>query len=132
MQDRLRGTAVWLTAFFLLLLIGSVVFYKERMLFIDPGWVVFNILNKSSVLIAEYRYGALATQVVPLIAGWLQLPLSVILMLYSASFYVFYLVVVLLLVLRYRQWGFALLLGLYFSLFVSDDTSGPITRYIRA
>jgi hypothetical protein len=125
MQDRLRGTAVWLTAFFLLLLIGSVVFYKERMLFIDPGWVVFNILNKSSVLIAEYRYGALATQVVPLIAGWLQLPLSVILMLYSASFYVFYLVVVLLLVLRYRQWGFALLLGLYFSLFVSDGYFWP-------
>lgn len=27
MQDRLRGTAVWLTAFFLLLVIGSVVVY---------------------------------------------------------------------------------------------------------
>lgn len=54
MQDRLRSTTGIVAGLFVVLLVGTFVYYKERMLFINPGWVVFNILNRGTVLIAEY------------------------------------------------------------------------------
>ena len=105
---------------FLLLLAGSLFWYRQRMLFVDPGWIVFNVINNHNFSIAEYRYGAFITQMVPLIGSLFKLPLSVILLAYSASFYLFYTVVVLLLLYRYKQYGLALLMALYFTLFVSD------------
>lgn len=112
-------------ALFAILLAASLIFYRERMLFVDPGWIVFNIINDKSFLFAEHRYGAFITQIVPLAGVYLHLPLKALLIAYSASFQLFYLIVAGLLVFRYRQRELALLLAFYFILFVSDEFFWP-------
>jgi len=124
-KDWQKSIAVPVAGLFVLLLAGSAFFYKERMLFVDPGWVVFNIVNTKTFLIAEHRYGAVVTQIVPLAGVWLRLPLSLILFAYSVSFQLFYLIAALLLLFRYRQAGLAVLMALYFTLIVSDEYFWP-------
>ncbi len=110
---------------FVLLGIGALIYYRERMLFVDGAWIVFNILNTGHFAIAEHRWGAFITQAVPLLAGKLGLSLKAVLILYSVSFYAFYLGVAL---LAGRRWGeekMAVLLLLYLTLFVSDSYFWP-------
>lgn len=103
----------------LVLLAGSLVWYKQRMLFVDPCWLTYNNINKQTIHIAEYRYGAFITQMVPLIGSKLGLSLRAILMAYSVSFYIFYLAVAL--IAGYlRQYWLAILLACYFTFIVSD------------
>lgn len=103
-----------------LLLIGAFWFYKERMLFIDAVHICFRLLNYKTFVIEEHRYGSFITQMVPLIGEKLHLSLRTILIAYSASFNLFYLAVILLLVFRYKQYSMAILMALYYVLFVSD------------
>jgi hypothetical protein len=102
-----------------LLLVGAAIFYKQRMLFIDPAFVAFSIINQHHLLILEHRYGAFITQIVPLIGSFLHLSIKQILCAYSISFNAFYLIVALMLVYRFKQFGLAILLAFYFTLFVS-------------
>jgi hypothetical protein len=103
----------------LLMLLGSIIWYKQRMLFGDPAYLSFRIINEKQLFIPEHRYGAVVTQAWPLIGGMLHLPLRVVLILYSASFYLFYCFVILMLG-RWRQYALGILFALYLSLFVSD------------
>jgi len=116
----LESTSKIILLVFSILLIGAIFLYKQRMLFVDPSFINFNILNTHSLVITEHRYGAFITQLVPLMGACLHLPLKVILLLYSASFYVFYLGIVLFLIYRFKQYGLAILMAFYFTLFVSD------------
>lgn len=103
----------------LALLAGSLVWYKQRMLFVDPCWLTYKNINQQTIHIAEHRYGAFITQMVPLIGSKTGLSLRAILMAYSASFYVFYLAVAL--IAGYlRQYWLAILLACYFTFIVSD------------
>lgn len=120
-----QTTGKILIALFAILFAGSLFYYKERMLFIDPAWVVFNIINTKSFLFAEYRYGAFITQMVPLAGTYLGLPLKTILIAYSASFHVFYLSALAIIVLKYRQTALGILMAFYFTLFVSDEFFWP-------
>lgn len=101
------------------LLIAAVYFYKERMLFIDAAYICSKILNTHRLAIEEYRYGCFITQMVPLLASKLGCSLRTILIAYSLSFNLFYLVVAMLLY-RLRAYQFVILLSLYFTLYVSD------------
>lgn len=98
----------------------SLVTYKERMLFVDPAWVVYNIINSKSFLFAEHRYGAFITQIFPLIGSYLGLSLKTILLFYSISFYLFYLSAALIIGSYFKQKWLSILLALYLTLFVSD------------
>lgn len=120
-----KTTGKILIALFVLLLAGSLFYYKQRMLFIDPAWVVFNIINTKSFLFAEYRYGAFITQMIPLAGTYLGLPLKTILVAYSASFAAFYLSALAIVVLKYRQIALGILMAFYFTLFVSDEFFWP-------
>src|SRR4051794_37162116 len=71
------------------LLLGAVYYYKERMLFIDAPHVFFRVVNDGRFHIEEHRYGSFITQLFPLIGAKLHLPLRPLLILYSASFYLF-------------------------------------------
>ena len=104
----------------LLLLLGSLLFYKERMFFIDPCFVAFKIINAKSFVFSEHRYGAFITQLFPLVGTLLGLPLKAILILYSASFYLFYVAVAYFVGFRWKQYGLGILLSFYFTLMVSD------------
>lgn len=107
------------------LLAGALFFYKERMLFIDAPHVLFRIINDGSLFISDQRYGSFVTQMVPLISSKLHLPLKLTMILYSASFYLFYLTVALLLVYKFRNYGLAILFGLYLTLFVGPTYYWP-------
>jgi hypothetical protein len=103
-----------------MLLLGAALFSMERVLFADASFILFRIINSDSLQIQEHRFGSFITQGVPLLAARLQLPLATIVVLYSTSFTLFYLVVVLLLLYRFKEQELAILMGLYFLLFVSD------------
>ena len=61
----LRNVAKIALAALLVLLTGAFVFYKERVLFADTAYILFNILNYHSFSIQEHRYGSFITQLVP-------------------------------------------------------------------
>jgi len=103
-----------------ILLLGAVVYFKERMLFADAAYILFTILNYHSVAIQEYRYGSFVTQIVPYLGQKLHLPIKALLAGYAVSFNLFYCAVAALLVYRYKQYGLAILMGLYYFLLVSS------------
>lgn len=101
------------------LFIGSVVFWKERMLFSDAAFIAFRIINYGSLQIQVDRYGAFITQLFPYLASKMHLSLATVLLWYSISFNLFYLAVGGLLY-RMRQYSLIILLAFYLSLYVSD------------
>ena len=109
----------------LALLVMAVVFFRERMLYIDAPHMLFRIINDGHMHIEEHRYGSFISQLFPWLAIRLHLPLIGVMMAYSTGFYIFYMVVALLLVYKYRNYGLAILLGLYFTVFVSDTYYWP-------
>ena len=104
----------------LLLLVGSLVAYEQRMLFLDPSFVTYEIIDRGGLAIMEQRYGAFITQWVPLVTTWLGLSLRAVLVLYSLSFSLFYASVAVLVAVVWKQYRLATLLALYFTLVVSD------------
>lgn len=103
-----------------LLLVGSVYYYKERMLFSDASYIAFRIINDSSLYIQELRYGSFITQIVPLVCSKLHLSLHTVILAYSISFNLFFLIIAVCLVWWFRQYGFAVIMCLYYFLFVSE------------
>ena len=116
----LRYAAVGSLIALSILLLGAVVFYKERMVFSDAAHIVFYEINQGKLQIQVERYGAFITQIWPLLGSKLNLSLKAILILYSLSFNVFYLAVALIL-FRFRDYQLVILMALYFTLFVSDS-----------
>jgi hypothetical protein len=106
--------AIWL-------LVLALYFWRERMLFADAPHILFRLVNDGTLQIQEYRWGSFITQSVPLLASKAGLPLKAVMVLYSASFNLFYLAVVLLLIFRHRRPDMALMFALYF-LFFSTET----------
>ena len=104
----------------IILLIGSLIYYKERMLFSDAPHVLFKIINENKLQIAENRYGSFITQLFPLIGARMHLSLSALTLLYSASFNLFFLGTSALLTFKYKRYDLTLLLTFYLTLFVSD------------
>lgn len=109
-----------ITGLFLLLLAGAAFFSLERVLFADASFILFRIINLDQLQIQEHRYGSFITQGLPLLAARMHLPLHIVVFLYSISFTLFYLAVVLLLLYRFKEQQLAILMSLYFVLFASD------------
>lgn len=109
----------------LALLAGAVYYYKERMLFIDAPHILWRIMNEQAIQVADFRYGSFITQSFPVVAMWLHLPLRGVMALYSASFYIFYATVGLLLLFRFREYALTTLFALYLTLFVSATYFWP-------
>lgn len=113
--------AYWVTfASLIVLTTLSMVAYKERTLFVDSSWFINNMLNSDTFYFMEMRYGAFITQLGVIAAAKMNMPLQSILFIFSVSFYLFYLAVVLILGLRWRQKQLAILMCFYLILFISD------------
>jgi hypothetical protein len=108
-----------------LLLVWALMWWPERMLFVDPAFIAFEIINGGEMVISEHRYAAAVTQSVPLVISWLELPLPFVLIAYSASFYLLYLSVFLIVGFQWKQYGLATLLVVYLTLLVSDGYFWP-------
>ncbi len=102
------------------LLIGSVVWYKQRILFLDPAFITYEVLDLETLMISERRYGSFITQGFPWLAGQLGFTLRGVLVAYSIGFYLFYTTVMLVVGFLWKQYRLGVLLALYFTLMVSD------------
>jgi len=107
-------------ALFAILLLGAIIFWRERMLFCDASYIFFYIANWEQLIIQQSRYGSFVTQIFPYLSTQMQWPLQTGLLLYSMSFNLFYLAVASVLVVVYREYGLAILMGFYFTLFISQ------------
>lgn len=119
-QTSLKKPALLALGGLLILLAGAVVYFKQRMLFGDASFIAFNIIDLHSFYIQEHRYGSFITQMVPYLGQKFHLPLKAILLCYSISFNLFYLLSGAVLY-RLRQYGLVLLLALYYFLFVTES-----------
>jgi hypothetical protein len=124
-QIQLRTAAIASVGALAVLLLSAVVFYKERMLFIDAPHILFRIINDGIFQINDFRYGSFVTQMVPYIGAKMHIPLQPLMILYSVSFYAFYLFVIAALVFAFRNYPLAILSGLYYTIFVSDTFYWP-------
>jgi len=120
-QETLKKCSKIALAFMAVLFILGAIFYKERVLFSDAAFRVFNMINYSRFDVPGNRYGAFVVQVLPYLALKLHWSVNVILFFYGFSYYLFYLLVMVLLVYGYRQYSFAILMALYYFLFVSES-----------
>ena len=103
-----------------LLFVGSLVFYRERMLFVDPAFITFEILQQDWFVFSEHRYGAFITQMFPLIGDWLGLSLKTILVSYSMSFYLFFIAIITVCGSLLKQYKLAIVFCCYLTFLVSD------------
>jgi hypothetical protein len=115
-----RLSKIALVALGVLVILGGV-YYKERALFSDAAFELFHIANYSALHVPGNRYGSFVVQILPYLAQRLHSSLNVILFCYSVSFNLFYLLVALLLVYRYKQYALVILMVLYYFLFVSES-----------
>jgi hypothetical protein len=75
---------------FLLLLLLSIIFYKERILFFDDVLYLFRIVHFEKMCLAIGRYGAFITQIPVLMALQAGLPLKLLMLIYSVTFILLY------------------------------------------
>lgn len=120
-ERSLKRPATVALAAMVVLLVGALVWYKERVFFADASFVVFNVLNYKRFYIQEHRLGSFVTQMVPLIGQKLNAPIKSILIAYSLSFNIFYLAVSSCLYFVYRQYRLTMVMALYYLLFVTSS-----------
>lgn len=108
-----------------MVLLASIFWYQERMLFIDPAFILFEIINSKSFIISEHRYAAMTTQIVPLTGVWLGLSLNTLLLLYSMSFNLFYLIVAYWVIIKWKDLTMGILLVSFHMLHLSDGFFWP-------
>ena len=105
---------------YLALFILSIVFYKERIVFVDCAYQLFQILRTSDFTIQNYRYGAIVTQIYPLLCAKLSVPLNASIYVYSASFIIHFATCYWISGRVLKQYGIALSILLFNILFVTD------------
>ncbi|PZF72797.1 hypothetical protein [Taibaiella soli] len=116
-----KKAAIIAVATLAILFLGALYFWRERALFVDDAFIPYLIASSGKLAIQEQRYGSFITQLVPLLSIKLHLPVQTMLLLYSTSFNLFFLLVIALLTFRYKQYALAVLMGLYYTIFVSDS-----------
>jgi len=82
--------------FILIYLILSIVFFKERTLFIDNAYQIFLFIQEGEVILNANRWPAIIVQLLPLLGVKMGASLSSILLLFSVSYALFHFIVFLL------------------------------------
>ena len=78
---------LWLAGFsFIVLLILSIVFFKERIIFIDAAYQAFFLIQEEGFNIQNNRFAEAIPQILPLVAIKFGCPLKCILILFSMSY----------------------------------------------
>ena len=102
------------------LFVLGVVYYKERVLFADGAFVLFNIINEKRLYIQEHRFGSFITQMFPYFGQKFHLPIKTIMLSYGASFHFVFLLISVL-IYKCREYALVILMALYYFLFVSQS-----------
>lgn len=104
----------------LILLLLSIFYYRERIIFMDASYILFQIINNGHLAIQENRFGSFITHLVPLLFAKLNMPIKTIIIGYTLSFNLFYLAVISIMVFKLREYALAILMSFYYLLMVSD------------
>ena len=87
---------------FAVLMVLSVIFYRERLL-ADSGYYLMRMINSGNPWIEHQRYILLLSQILPWAGVMLQLPLKIILILYSVNHILFPALIFYISVFHYRN-----------------------------
>ena len=102
------------------LLCLATVFYQERIIFSDAAFYLFNIVKDGQFAIFHSRFIAVLTEIFPLTAVKLGIPLQQVMLVYSVGFVIYYLIAYLVSGLVFKNYGFALVILLINTLFITD------------
>jgi hypothetical protein len=124
LNNKLLGQLMFLVLFFM-----AIFYYLERTVFVDPCYAVFNILYYHDYVCEAGRHAAVIPQTLALLGIRMQLPLKVILMIYSISFILLYYIIFLVIAYGFKLDRIALavplllMLGVKYSFFwISTET----------
>ncbi|MBI1227971.1 MAG: hypothetical protein GC192_22255 [Bacteroidetes bacterium] len=73
-----------------LLLLLSLIFYRERAFFMDAGFQLFNLINEQKIQIYHYRFVTAVPQVMPFLLMKIGAPLWALAIGFSAAYILFY------------------------------------------
>jgi hypothetical protein len=104
---------------YVVMLIFSVLFYKERTIFLDSAYDIFHIIQDQT-LVNHNRFGGFFTKLLPFIAFKMALSLHAVLMAYSIGFTMYNLVCYVICGSVLKKYDFALVILLCNILFVSE------------
>jgi len=113
---------------FLILLIASIYFYKERILFADSAFQFFKIVNFEKINVEAYRYGAILPELPLLLAMKLGFSLKLLIITYSVAFIGLYYIVFLLCVMLFKNTAAGLSIILILIMCVSESFFYPVTE----
>ena len=113
---------------FLVLLIASVYYYKERILFADSAFQFFKIVNFEKINVEAYRYGAILPELPLLLAMKLGFNLKLLIITYSVSFIALYYIVFLLCIKLLKNIPAALSIVFILIMCVSESFFYPVTE----
>ncbi len=128
-----RHRQYWLWAghtYFGLMLLLSLVYYRERMICFDTANYAFQLIVKQDFYTGHGRFLTYITQFLPLLAVKLGLPLKGVLMVYSASFVLFFYLVFNIIVYGFRNIPAGIFLALSICLTVRYKFYGPVGEIV--
>jgi len=109
------GAMIFFIVFFFL----SIFFFLERTVFIDIAYHTFYLI-KNQAFVPNYRFGAALSQILPLLTIKLGLPLNYVLVAYSISFVLLYLLIFLIITVLLKNIQLGWVLIGYLTLLMSD------------
>ncbi len=79
-----------ITTAFTVLLFLSIIFYKERIIFADLSFHLFELIRQGNYAIQNFRFGSIFTQSFPLAAIKAGFSLKAVMLVYSSAFIIYY------------------------------------------
>src|SRR5580693_226677 len=105
---------------YIVMLVFSLVFYKERTILLDSAYNLFYIIKDNNFCIQHYRFGDVLSQLLPLATVRTGQPLPVVLAAYSAVFVLCYFLAYFICGSVLKRYDMAIVILLLNILFVSD------------
>jgi len=105
---------------YIVMLVFSLVFYKERTILLDSAYNLFYIIKDNNFCIQHYRFGDVLSQLLPLATVRTGQPLPVVLAAYSAGFVLCYFLAYFICGSVLKRYDMAIVILLLNILFVSD------------
>jgi len=113
---------------FLVLLVASVYYYKERILYSDSAYQLFKIINFEKINVEAYRYGAILPELPVLIAMKLGFSLKSLVIIFSVAFVALYYIVFLFCIKLLKNTPAALSIILVLIMCINESFFFPVTE----
>jgi len=113
---------------FLILLIASVYYFKERILYADSAFQLFKIIHFEKINVEAFRYGAILPELPVLLAVKLGVSLKLLIITFSAAFIALYYIIFLLCIKPLKNTAAGLSVILTFIMCIGKSFFFPVTE----